>query len=404
MRGTWKILAGCAAVLFAGSIDPAAAQQAEPVRIGVLTDMSGMYRDIMGPGSVLAAHMAVEDFGGKVLGRPIEIVTADHQANPDIGATIAREWFDTQNVQAIFDIAQSAVALAVQRVAHERNKIVMHGVTGSPAITQEACAPTGFSWSLNAYAINAPLARPLVQAELDTVFFITADYSFGQTMQEEATRAVVAAGGKVVGGVRFPQNNSDFSSYLLQAQASKAKVIWLISAAQDTTNALKQAQEFGIQRAGQHIVVPLTYITNIHALGLATTAGQSFVTPFYWNRTPQTRAWSERFFKAHGGMPTMDHAAVYSSVLHYLQAVAAAGSLDGLAVAAKIRALPVKDFYVLNGSVREDGWLMHDFYFARVRTEAEVKEPWDYYTILATVPATVAAQPLAESRCPLVKH
>jgi branched-chain amino acid transport system substrate-binding protein len=373
-----------------------------PVKIGVLTDMAGMYRDIMGPGSVLAAKMAVEDFGGKVLGRPIEVVSGDHQAKADIGAAIARNWLDNGGADAIVDIAQSAVALAVQELARSRNKIVIHGVTGTPAITQQACAPTAFSWSLNAYAISAPLPKPLIERGLDSFFFLSADYSFGKAMEEAAAGAIKAAGGKILGSVRFPQNNPDFSSFLLQAVASKAKVVWLISAAEDTTTALKQAKEFGVAEGGQHIVVPLTYISNVHALGVDNVQGLTFVTPFYWNRTPETRAWAQRFLKQRGAMPTMDHAAVYSGTLHYLRAVAAAKTLDGLKVADEMRKLPVNDMYVQNGSVRADGWLMHPFYLANIRRPGEIKEPWDYYNIEKTIPATEAAQPLSESQCPLV--
>jgi branched-chain amino acid transport system substrate-binding protein len=394
----------CLSLLISGSLTaPGAAQDSQqPVKIGVLTDMAGMYKDIMGPGSVLAAQMAVEDFGGKVLGRPIEVISGDHQTKPDVGAAIARNWFDNNGVGVVVDVAQSAVALAVQEVARSRNMIVMHGVTGTPAITQEACTPTTFSWSLNAYAISAPLPRPLVEKGLDTFFFLAADYSFGKAMQDAAADAIKAAGGKVLGSVRFPQNNPDFSSFILQAMASKAKVLWLISAAEDTTNALKQAKEFGVVQSGQQIVVPLTYITNVHALGIEAVQGLTFATPFYWNRTPETRAWSMRFFERHKKMPTMDQAAVYSATLHYLKAVAAAKSTDGPKVADQIRNLPVDDFYVHNGSVRKDGWLMHDFYLATIKKPNEVKEPWDYYNILQTIPADVAAQPLSQSRCPLV--
>ncbi|WJR77421.1 ABC transporter substrate-binding protein [Bradyrhizobium sp. NP1] len=374
----------------------------KPVRIGVLTDMSGMYRDIMGPGSVLAAKMAVEDFGGSVLGRPIEIVSGDHQAKADVGAAIARNWFDNGGADVIVDVAQSAVALAVQELARSHNKIVIHGVTGTPAITQQACAPTAFSWSLNAYAISAPLPKPLIERGLDSFFFLSADYSFGKAMEDAATGAIKAAGGKVVGSVRFPQNNPDFSSFILQAVSSKAKVMWLISAAEDTTNALKQAREFGVAQGGQQIVVPLTYITNVHALGIENVQGLTFVTPFYWNRTPETRAWSERFFKQRGSMPTMDHAAVYSGTLHYLRAVAAAKTLDGPTVANEMRKLPVNDMYVHDGSVRADGWLMHPFYLASIKKPDEVKEPWDYYRLEKTIPAEEAALPLSQSRCPLV--
>ncbi|SEE47575.1 ABC transporter substrate-binding protein [Bradyrhizobium erythrophlei] len=399
-----RTITGVAIALLVGSamLTPVQAEDVQPVRIGVLTDMSGMYRDIMGPGSVLATRMAVEDFGGKVLDRPIEVISGDHQAKADVGAAIARNWFDNGGADVIVDVAQSAVALAVQELARTRNKIVIHGVTGSPAITQQACAATAFSWSLNAYAISAPLPKPLIERGLDTFFFLSADYSFGKAMEDAAAGAIKAAGGKVLGSVRFPQNNPDFSSFLLQAVASKAKVIWLISAAEDTTNALKQAKEFGIAEGGQHIVVPLTYITNVHALGIANVQGLTFATPFYWDRTDKTRAWSERFFRQHHAMPTMDQAAVYSGTLHYLLAVAAARTLDGMKVADEIRKLPVNDMYVENGFVRADGWLMHPFYMASIKAPSEVKKPWDYYTIEKVIPASEAAQPLSESQCPLV--
>ena len=391
------------AVAFAiGMASASRAEDATPVKIGVLTDMSGMYRDIMGPGSVLAAQMAVKDFGGKVLGRPIEVISGDHQAKADIGATTARNWFDNNGADVIVDVAQSAVALAVQELARSHNRIVIHGVTGTPAITQEACAPTAFSWSLNAYAISAPLPKPLIEAGLDSFFFLAADYSFGKAMQDAATDAINKAGGKILGSVRFPQNNPDFSSFIPQAVASKAKVLWLISAAEDTTNALKQAKEFGVVQGGQHIVVPLTYITNVHALGIQNVQGLSFATPFYWNRTPETRAWAEKFSKQHNAMPTMDQAAVYSGTLHYLQAVAAANTLDGLKVADEMRKLPVNDVYVHNGSVRADGWLMHPFYLASIKKLEDVKEPWDYYNIEKTISAEEAAIPLAQSKCPLI--
>ncbi len=379
-------------------------QAGDPVKLGVLTDMSGMYRDIMGPGSIVAARLAIEDFGGQALGRPIELISADHQAKPDIGSGIARQWYDTEHVTAIVDVAQSAVALGVQEVARERHKIAMYGVVGSPAITQAACAYTTFSWSLNAYALNAPLPPVLIKQGLDSFYFITVDYSFGQSMQDEATRAIKAAGGRIVGGVLFPQHNADFSSFLLQAKASGAKVIYLISAAEDTTTALKQAREFGIAGSDQRIVTPLTYISNVHALGLDEVQGSTFLTPFYWDRTPETRAFAARFAKERQAMPTMDHAAVYSATLHYLRAVQAAGTTDAVAVAKAMHAMPVHDFYVPDGTVREDGWLMHDFYLAQVKSPGQSRFPWDYYTILGTIPAADTASPLSESKCPLVKH
>jgi branched-chain amino acid transport system substrate-binding protein len=375
-----------------------------PVRIGVLNDMNGFLAASSGPGSLLAAQMAVQDFGGKVLGRPVEVLSGNHQNKPDIGSAIAREWVERENVRMIVDIAHSAVALAVQELARDKHTIVMHGVTGTTAITQQSCAPTAFSWSLNAHALSASLPKPLMGLGLTTYFFIYPDYAFGHSMRDEATKAIEQVGGQVLGMTAFPQNTHDFSSYLLKASASKAKVIWLITAGDDTNNAIKQVHEFGLLNGERVIVTPLLYVTNVNSLGLPVTHGLRFVTPFYWDRTLETRAWANRFMARHKAMPTMDQAAVYSATRHYLRAVEAAGTLDGLAVADKIRELPVDDFYAKGGRVRDDGWLMHDFYLVRLKEPKESKGPWDFYDIYGTIPAEDAAQPLSESKCPLVKR
>ena len=375
----------------------------QPVKIGVLTDMAGMYKDIMGPGSVLAAQMAVDDFGGKVLGRPIEIVSGDHQTKPDVGAAIARNWFDNNGIGVVVDVAQSAVALAVQEVARSRSMIVMHGVTGTPAITQEACTPTTFSWSLNAYAISAPLPRPLIEKGLDTFFFLAADYSFGKAMQDAATDAIKAAGGKVVGSVRFPQNNPDFSSFILQAIASKAKVLWLISAAEDTTNALKQASEFDITQGGQKMIALLQEITDTHALGVKATQGLILTDAFYWDMNDETRAFSKRFLEKVGHMPTMIQAGLYSATMHYLKAIEAIGTDEAPKVMEQMRATPVNDFFARNGKIRIDGRMVHDMYLFEVKKPEESKGEWDLYKLIATVPGDEAFRPLDKGGCPLVK-
>jgi branched-chain amino acid transport system substrate-binding protein len=371
------------------------------VRIGVLNDQSGLYADLGGPGSVVAARMAVEDAGGSVLGKPVEIVFADHQNKSDVGAAIARQWFDVGKVDMAIGFDHSAVALAVEQLAAERNRIAIAGAVGSTAFTGKSCTANEASWIYDSYALTTSLAKATVAEGRDTWFFITVDYAFGHSLEADATAAVKAAGGKVLGSVRHPLNTSDFSSYLLQAQASGAKVIAFANGGGDMVNAVKQANEFGLTK-NQTTVALLIFISDIHSMELKAAQGLKFVTAFYWDRNDETRVWSRRFFEKHGRMPTMPQAAVYSAIRHYLTAIAAAGTDEAKAVMAKMRAIPVNDFYVTNGRLREDGRLVHDMYFAQVKTPAESSKPWDYYKILGTIPGDQAFRSLADGGCPLV--
>jgi branched-chain amino acid transport system substrate-binding protein len=371
------------------------------VKIGVLNDQSGLYADLGGPGSVVAAKMAVEDFGGTVLGKPIEIVYADHQNKSDVGAAIAREWFEVGKVDMVIGFDHSAVALAVEQLAAEKNRIAIAAAVGSTAFTGKSCTPTEASWIYDSYALTTSLAKAIVAEGRDTWFFITVDYAFGHSLEADATAAVKAAGGKVLGSVRHPLNTADFSSYLLQAQASGAKVVAFANGGGDMVNATKQANEFGLTK-NQTIVSLLVFISDVHSMSLQSAQGLKFVTAFYWDRNDETRSWSKRFFERHGRMPTMSQAAVYSAIRHYLGGIAAAGTDEAKAVMAKMRERPVNDFYVGNGRLREDGRLVHDMYFAQVKTPSESKGPWDYYKILATIPGDQAFRPLAEAGCPLV--
>jgi branched-chain amino acid transport system substrate-binding protein len=374
------------------------------VRIGVLNDQSGLYADLGGPGSVVAARMAVEDFGGSVLGKPVEIVVADHQNKADIGAAIARRWFDAEKVDMAIGFDNSSVALAVERLAAEHNRIAIAGAVGSTAFTGKACTPTEASWLYDSYALTTSLARSVVAEGRDTWFFVTVDYAFGHSLEADATAAVLAAGGKVLGGVRHPLNTADFSSYLLQAQASGAKVVALANGGGDMINAIKQAREFGLTRDGQTVVSLLVFISDVHSMGLQTAQGLKFATAFYWDRDEDSRAWSKRFLARHGKMPTMAQAGVYSAIRHYLKAIDAAGTDEAKAVMAKMREIPVNDFYAKNAHLREDGRLVHDMYFAEVKKPSESKEPWDDYNILGTIPGATAFRSLADGGCPLTQR
>jgi branched-chain amino acid transport system substrate-binding protein len=372
------------------------------VKIGVLNDQTGLYADLGGPGSVVSAKMAVEDFGGKVLGKPIEIVSGDHQNKSDVGAAIAREWFDVGKVDVAIGFDHSAVALAVSQLAAEKNRIAIAGAVGSTAFTGKSCTPTEASWIYDSYALTTSLAKAVVAEGRDSWFFLTVDYTFGHSLEADATAAVKAAGGKVLGSVRHPLNTADFSSYLLQAQASGAKVVAFANGGGDMVNATKQANEFGLTK-NQNIVSLLVFISDVHSMQLQAAQGLKFVTAFYWDRNEETRAWSKRFFEKFGRMPTMPQAAVYSAITHYLGSVAAAGTDEAKAVMAKMRERPVNDFYVKNGHLRADGRLVHDMYLAQVKTPAESKGPWDYYKILATIPGDQAFRSLADGGCPLVR-
>jgi branched-chain amino acid transport system substrate-binding protein len=371
------------------------------VKIGVLNDQSGLYADLGGPGSVVAAKMAAEDFGGTVLGKPIEIVFADHQNKSDVGVAVAREWFEIGNVDMVIGFDHSAVALAVEQLAAEKNRIAIAGAVGSTAFTGKSCTPLEASWIYDSYALTTSLAKAIVAEGRDTWFFITVDYAFGHSLEADATAAVKAAGGKVLGSVRHPLNTADFSSYLLQAQASGAKVVAFANGGGDMVNATKQANEFGLAK-NQSIVSLLVFISDVHSMGLQAAQGLKFVTAFYWDRNEESSAWSKRFFERQGRMPTMAQAAIYSAVRHYLSAIAAAGTDQAKPVMAKMREKPVNDFYVSNGRLRDDGRLVHDMYFAQVKTPSETKGPWDYYKILATIPGDQAFRPLTEGGCPLV--
>ena len=342
------VLVSALAVVGFGTPDARAQISDDVVKIGVLNDQSGLYADLGGPGSVVAARMAVEDAGGKVLGKPVEIVFADHQNKSDVGAAIAREWFEVGKVDMAIGFDHSAVALAVEQLAAEKNRIAIAGAVGSTAFTGKSCTPTEASWIYDSYALTTSLAKAIVAEGRDTWFFITVDYAFGHSLEADATAAVKAAGGKVLGSVRHPLNTADFSSYLLQAQASGAKVVAFANGGGDMVNATKQANEFGLTK-NQTIVSLLVFISDVHSMALSAAQGLKFVTAFYWDRNEETRAWSKRFFDRQGRMPTMPQAAVYSATRHYLGAIAAAGTDEAKAVMAQMRERPVNDFYVKNG-------------------------------------------------------
>ena len=373
------------------------------VKIGMLEDMSSIYADITGLGAVTAARMAVEDFGGKVLGKPIEIISADHQNKPDIASATVRQWFEVEHVDALMDVAASATALAAIEVAKTKNKVVVLNGPGATRITNEACTPVSVHYTYDNYALSHGTGAAMVTAGYDTWFFLTADYAFGHDLEQVTAAVVKAGGGKILGSVRVPINTSDFSSALLQAQASKAKVVGLANAGADATNSIKQAAELGIVRGGQKLAGLLVYINDVNALGLGAAQGMQLTTAFYWDRNEDSRAWAQRYFERMKKMPNMTQAGIYSATLHYLKAVQAAGTDETQAVMEKMRGTPVNDFFVSNGRIREDGRMVHDMYLYEVKAPAESKGAWDYYKLIATIPAGQAFQPLSESKCPLVK-
>jgi branched-chain amino acid transport system substrate-binding protein len=399
MRLTSLAVSLCAAFLLNM---PASAQAPAPVRIGILNDQAGPYADFGGKTSVTAAQMAVEDFGGKVLGRPVEIVVGDHQNKPDVAAGITRRWFDLDNVSAVADLTNSAVALAVQKIAQEQGKVTLAVGPATTRLTNEDCSPTGFHWAFDTYSQAVGTARAIVSQGGKSWFILAADYAFGHQMAADLARVVKENGGTVQGEVRVPLNTQDFSSFLLQAQSSKAQIIGLANAGGDTINSVKQASEFRIASGGQKLAGLVVVLSDVHALGLPVANGLMFTTAFYWDLNDQTRAWSKRFFERTGRMPGMVQAGTYSAVLHYLKAMAAAGSADGKAVAAKMRELKVDDFFA-KGAIREDGRMVHDMLLVEVKKPDESKAPWDYYKVLRTIAANDAVQPLSQSKCALVK-
>jgi branched-chain amino acid transport system substrate-binding protein len=375
------------------------------IKIGVLNDQSGLYADLSGQGSVLAAKMAVEDFGGQVSGTPVEVIFADHQNKPDIGSNVARQWFDVDKVDVIVDVPTSSVALAVSEIAKGKNKVFLDSGAGSIDLTGKACTPNTIHWTYDTYALAHGTGSAVVANGGSSWFFLTADYAFGHALEKDVSDVVKASGGKVVGGVHHPLNTADFSSFLLQAQSSGAKVIGLANAGGDTINAIKAASEFGITQGGQKLAGLLVFISDVHALGLPTAKGLQLTSAFYWDANDQTRAFSKRFAERNGGkVPTMVHAGVYSSVLHYLKAVQALKSdADGKAVVAQMKAMPTEDPLFGKGSIRADGRKIHPMYLYEVKAPSESKKPWDYYKLVRTIPADQAFKPLAQSECPLVK-
>ena len=372
------------------------------VKIGLLLDMSGVYADIVGPGSVIAARMAVDDFGGKVLGKPIELIFADHQNKADLTAAKAREWFDTQKVDMLADVAATAPALAALEVAKQKNKIVLFPSAASSRLSNENCSAVSVHWTYDTYALAAGTGRGVVKTGGDTWFFLTADYTFGTNLEKDTTEVIKAEGGRVIGSVRHPLNASDFSSFLLQAQTSKAKIIGLANAGGDTVNAIKAAHEFGITKT-QRLAALLVFINDIHSIGLPLAQGMLLTEAFYWDANEETRKWSRRFFEKHKRMPNMAQAGTYSAITHYLKAVQATGTDETTAVMAKMRELPVNDFMTKNGKIREDGRLVREMYVFEVKKPSESQYPWDYYKLKATIPADQAYLPLSRSSCPLVK-
>ncbi len=367
----------------------------------MLTDMNGPYRDFGGPGSVVAAQMAVDEFGGRMFGQPIEIVSADHENKPDVGSAIARQWFDQGRVDMITDMPNSAVALAVQGVARDAGRITMNSGASTTDLTGKSCSPTGVHWTSDAYAGAHSTTRALVERGVKTWFFITVDYNGGYTLEDAALPAIQAGGGKLLGRIRHPLNAPDFSSYLLAAQSSGAQAVALCNGGNDTSNGIKQAAEFGLQKGGQKLVGMFVNITDLHSIGLPTAQGTIFTTAFYWDHDDATRAFSQEYSRRHGAMPTQYQAGVNSAVRHYLRAISACGTDAALPVMAQMRATPVNDFFAKNGRLRTDGSMVHEMFLSQAKTPAQSKGPWDLQVTLQGIPGEQAFRPLSESGCSL---
>ncbi|EJL53789.1 MULTISPECIES: ABC transporter substrate-binding protein [unclassified Rhizobium] len=389
------LLASSTAVLADGASDG-------KVKIGILNDQSGVYADFGGKSSVEAAKMAVEDFGGKVLGVPVEIVDADHQNKADIASNIARQWYDTEQVDAIMELTTSSVALAVQAIAKEKKKIDIVTGAATTDLTGKACSPYGFHWAYDTHALAVGTGGALVKQGGDSWFFLTADYAFGYSLEQQTSDFVKSAGGKVVGSVRHPLSNQDFSSFLLQAQSSGAKVIGLANAGLDTSNAIKQAAEFGITQGGQHLAALLFTLAEVHGLGLDAAQGLTLTEGYYWNLDDKSREFGKKFFARTGRMPNMVHTGTYSAVLQYLKAIQKAGTDDTDAVARQLHEMPVDDVFGRGGTVGPNGRMIHDMYLLQVKKPADSKEPWDYFNVLATIPGKEAYIDPAKSGCALV--
>ena len=392
-------LALCATLL----LPTTALAQAGAVKIGVLDDMSGPYSENTGPGDVLAVKMAVADFGGTVLGKPIEVVSADMQNKVDVGVGIARRWYDSEAVDLIIGIPHSAIALAVVKLAEQKNRLVLPTAAATAELTGKGCSTHSAHWVYDTYGQSKTIANAIVKQGGDSWFFITVDYAFGHALEQNASDFVKGAGGKVLGAARHPLNSADFSSYLLQAQGSKAKVVVMANGGADITNAIKQANEFGLVRGGQRLAALLIQYPEVRALGLKTAQGLLMASPFYWDMSPEARAFSDRFAAAKGMPPTMIQAGTYGAALHYLKAVKAAGTDEAKAVMTKMKEMPINDFMTKNGRIREDGRVIRDMYLMQAKAPEESKGEWDLAKIVGTVPGEQAFRPLAEGGCPLVK-
>ncbi|MBF5007525.1 ABC transporter substrate-binding protein [Diaphorobacter caeni] len=398
----------CAAALL-GTVTLSHAQDAQisddVIRLGVISDLAGPFADITGPGTVTAVQMAIDDFGGKVLGKKIELVTADHQNKADIAASKAREWFDTGKVDALMDVAVSAPALAVLEVAKQKNKVIVFNGPGIDRLTNDLCMPSTVHYVYDTYALANVTASAITQRGGKDWFFLTADYAFGNSLQEEASKVVNANGGKVLGAAKHPIAATDFASFMMTAQQSKAQIIGLANAGADTVNSVKAAREFGLLGGSskQTLAGLLMYITDVHALGLKTASGLMLTEGFYWDMNDETRAFSKRYFAKMKKMPNMSQAGAYSSTMHYLKAVQAAKTDDTAKVMTQMKSTPINDFFAKNGRIREDGRMVHDMYLFQVKSPAESKYPWDYFKLVATVPGDKAFLPLAQSKCPMVK-
>ena len=398
-----KTLAAAALMALAGAAQ--AQISGNVVKIGVLNDQSGLYADLGGQGSVVAAKMAVEDFKAKEKGLNVEVIFADHQNKPDVGTQIASRWYDQEGVDAIVDVPTSSVALAVNEVARQKNKVFIDSGAASSDLTGAKCSPNTVHWTYDTWMLANGTGKAIVKTGGDTWFFITADYAFGAALERDTTAVIVKNGGKVLGGVKVPLNTQDFSSFLLQAQASKAKIIGLANAGGDTINSIKQASEFGIVKGGQNLAGLLVFLTDVHGIGLDKAQGLILTETFYWDMNDQTRAWAKRFAALNGGKyPTMVHAGVYAGVLHYLKAVAALKADEpGIKVVDEMKKLPTDDPLFGKGTIRADGRKIHNAYLFQVKTPAESKGPYDYYKLRATIPADEAFRPLHDGGCPLVK-
>ncbi|MBR1205881.1 MULTISPECIES: ABC transporter substrate-binding protein [unclassified Bradyrhizobium] len=405
MRNTISaLLLGTAMVL---SVAGVAAADDKTVKVGVLSDQSGLYADLAGPGSTLAAQMAIEDSGLKAKGWTIDLISGDHQNKPDIGTTIARQWFDVDKVDTIVDVPNSGVALAVNNVVKEKNGVYINSGAATSDLTNAQCTPNTVHWTYDTYMLAHATGQALVKAGGDTWFFLTADYAFGAALERDTTAVITANGGKVVGGVKHPLNTADFSSFLLQAQASKAKIIGLANAGGDTTNSIKQAAEFGIVKGGQKLAALLLFLTDVKAIGLETAQGLNFTETFYWDLNDKTRAFSKRFSEKmkSGAPPTMVQAGVYAGLTHYFKALEALGGNphDGAKVVAKMKTIPTDDPLFGKGEVEANGRVTHDAYLFEVKKPSESKGPWDFYKLVGTVPGNQAFTPLDKSTCALLK-